>query len=203
MNIKSVSPKFIPEDVECGVCGLDIFQGTVDDIEEGDAGELPGEVCEKVELEKEEVVIKRLRDPKLPSQKDVDVHWLMGHLPFRDWCPICVKAKGKEMDHTRDKGRERELPEYSWDYCFPGDELGWKWTVLVGRERGTKQIMATAIPEKGGMGTFSVDKCLDFVEENGDSTRPTVCRSEWIAGFASLPCLEVVPAFPNGSLHHA
>ena len=32
----------------------------------------------------------------------------------------------------------------------PGDELGFRWTVLVGKERQTKGRMATAIPTKGG-----------------------------------------------------
>lgn len=28
--------------------------------------------------------------------------------------------------------------------------------------------MATSVPMKGSIGTFSVDKCLDFLEEGGD-----------------------------------
>ena len=96
-------------------------------------------------------------------KEDVEVHYLKGHIPFRSWCPICVKALGKEMDHKRDDGKERRLSEYSWDYCFPGDELGFKWTVLVGKERKSKSVMATAVPTKGfTTGKFTVDKCLEF-----------------------------------------
>lgn len=47
---------------------------------------------------------------------------------------MCVKAKGKDWDHRKDAGKERGLSEYAFDYCFPGDELGFKVTVLVGRE---------------------------------------------------------------------
>ena len=76
------------------------------------------------------------------------------------------------MDHRRDEGNMRKLPEYSWDYCFPGDELGFKWTVLVGKERSTGSCMASAVPMKGfTTGKFTVDKCLEFVEENGDKER--------------------------------
>ena len=71
-------------------------------------------------MDQEEEVVKAIRDPKLPTQEVVDRHRVMGHLPFRDWCHICVQARGKEMDHTRDQGKDRGLPEYSWDYCFPG-----------------------------------------------------------------------------------
>ena len=28
--------------------------------------------------------------------------------------------------------------------------------------------MASAVPQKGGCGMFSVDKCLQFIEKNGD-----------------------------------
>ena len=97
-------------------------------------------------------VVKRLVDPKLPSQADVDSHWIAGHLPYRNWCSVCVKAKARDLDHVRDSGKERMLPEYSWDYCFPGDELGFKRTVLVGRERGLKSWLWTAVLMKGGCG---------------------------------------------------
>ena len=71
-------------------------------------------------------------DPKLPSPKEVEDHRLMGYVVYRNWCPIFVK-----------------LPEYAWDFCFPGDELGMKWTVLVGVEKMSGATMATALPEKG------------------------------------------------------
>ena len=101
-------------------------------------GEMEGGVGERLRLPKEDEVVKQLRDPKLPSKEDVEKHNVMGHVVFRDWCPVCVRAQGREMDHSRRKDSARDLPEYSWDYCFPGDELGFKWTVLVGRERQSK-----------------------------------------------------------------
>eukprot|EP00973_Karenia_brevis_P012273 1666385-Karenia_brevis.AAC.1 len=63
---------------------------------------------------------------------------------YRDWCEACVRARGKERDCSRDEKTERSLPEYVWDYCFPGGEIGYKWTVLLGGERKFKAIMATA-----------------------------------------------------------
>ena len=60
------------------------------------------------------------------------------------------------------------LADVNTDYCFPGDEVGFKWTVLVGKERGSKAWMATTVPMKGSSGRFSVDKCMEFLEENGD-----------------------------------
>eukprot|EP00973_Karenia_brevis_P069322 9638662-Karenia_brevis.AAC.1 len=74
----------------------------------------------------------------------------MGHAVYRNWCGVCVRAKSKEWDCSRDKGKERKLPQYVWDYCFPGDEFGYKWTVFVGKERRTGAIMATTVPHEGG-----------------------------------------------------
>ena len=61
--------------------------------------EMVGESCERVGLAREEEFVRKLRDPKLPSQEEVDNHWLMGHSQFRDWCDVCVRAQGKEMGH--------------------------------------------------------------------------------------------------------
>ena len=62
---------------------------------------VPGE---KLGLSQEDEVVKKVKDPKLPSQPEVDQHWIMGHLPYRDWCPICVKAQGRDGITSRIQG---------------------------------------------------------------------------------------------------
>ncbi len=104
------------------------------DVEEDDGG-IEGE---KLQVKKDDEVIKKLKDPKLPTEEEVDGHYVMGHIPYRDWCPVCIKAQGRDMGHMKDENRESKLPEYSWDYCFPGDELGFKWSVVVGKEKGSR-----------------------------------------------------------------
>ena len=51
---------------------------------------------------------------------------------------------------------------------FPEDELGFKWSVLEGKEKGSLSLMATAVPNKSRGGKFVVDKCIEFIDENGD-----------------------------------
>ena len=85
-----------------------------------------GETCGKVRVEKEGAGVRKLLDPKLPTREAVETHWLMGHVEYRNWCEVCVRARVKEWDHTKVSGGERQMPEYSWDYCFPGDELGYR-----------------------------------------------------------------------------
>ena len=57
--------------------------------------------CERIVLAPEGEVVKKVLGPKLPTQAEVDEHYAMGHTIFRNWCPICVRAYGKEMDHRR------------------------------------------------------------------------------------------------------
>ena len=91
-----------------------------------------GEDCELIRAESEPDIVKRVADPRLPNESEVQKHLLRGHIPYRDWCPICVKAMGKSLPHKRSE-RERNVPEYAFDYCFPGDEMGFKWTFWSGR----------------------------------------------------------------------
>ena len=79
----------------------------VDDDEVDDSG-IEGE---RIGLEEEYVVVKMVKDPKLPTQGEVDKHYVMGHIPYRDWCPACVQAQGRDMGHMKDENKERRLPE--------------------------------------------------------------------------------------------
>ena len=110
---------------------------------DGDSGDeveggLPEGVSgERFKAEEEDEFVRKVLDPKLPSEEEVERHFVSGHIPYRNWCPVCIKSKGKDEGHVRDAGNARGLPEYSFDYCFPGDELGFKWVVLVGKERSS------------------------------------------------------------------
>ena len=55
--------------------------------------------------------------PTKPSQEEVDAH-MPTHLPFRSWCPHCVRGKSKGRMHRRQAGAEKEIPTVSLDYTF-------------------------------------------------------------------------------------
>ena len=128
---------------------------------------MEGAEGQRIRAEKEQERIKAMADPRRPTEKEVELHNLT-HLPYRNWCELCVAAKGKDLDHRKDVREARCLPEYSFDYCFPGDEFGYHLTILVGRERATGMTMATVVPEKGSKGKFVADKVLDFIAECGN-----------------------------------
>ena len=40
----------------------------------------------------------KMADPKKPSKEEVEEHWKT-HLPYRNWCEVCVRGRGKEDAH--------------------------------------------------------------------------------------------------------
>ncbi len=62
--------------------------------------------------------VTKIIDPRLPTEEEVEQHRLT-HLPYRKWCPECVTAKGKDLDHMCAVYKERKLSEHCFDYCFP------------------------------------------------------------------------------------
>ena len=136
-----------------------------------------GDEVERMKAQDESGQIRKMLDPRLPTQKEVDEHGL-NHLPYRNWCPVCIRAKGKDMDHTSVVDKERGISEYCFDYCFPGDEFGYKLTVLSGCERLSGMKFSTTVPTKGSSGRFAVDKCLDFIEEVGDMNSRIIIKND-------------------------
>ena len=68
------------------------------------------------------------------------------------------------MDHRKSADEEKGLSEFSFDYCFPGDEMGYKLTILVGKEASTGMMMSTTVPMKGSSGQFVLDQVVSFLE---------------------------------------
>ena len=99
------------------------YDGSDEELEE--VTRFGGDV-EKYRPEEDLRSVRRMVDPRLPPVKDVKDHELQGHLLYRNWCSVCVRAKGKDLDHRSDPLKERSVPEYSFDH---------KTAVLVGKER--------------------------------------------------------------------
>ena len=63
------------------------------------------------DLEDESRKVTRMLDPKLPTDTEVKERQLT-HLPYRNWCHHCIKGRGKEGNHERQKvGNEQGVPE--------------------------------------------------------------------------------------------
>ena len=122
--------------MEGGVVGseasVELEQDEVPDEQESEEGQerdVADSGCEDdLDQEHGRRGVRRVLDPKLPSEEDVRQHYLT-HLPFRNWCPHCVRGRGKEMDHQKRDSGEHSMPEYHVDYCFPGDADGQRLTI--------------------------------------------------------------------------
>ncbi len=87
------------------------------EMETGEADRLKGYKgveAEKIGKEVDQRTMRRLIDPRKPTTEEVDEHELT-HLPYRNWCPIRVMAKGKELHHRKSTDEPRGLSEYSFD----------------------------------------------------------------------------------------
>ena len=109
----------------------------------------------------------KMRDPKLPSPEEVREHCLT-HLPYRAWCPHCVRAKGKSMQHRKREECDRVLPEVHVDYMFMGgvEDEGTK-CILVAKDRDTRMVMSSVVPLKGASHEFPARRVRAFINELG------------------------------------
>ena len=66
-----------------------------------------------------------LKDPGMPSQKDIDEHEAGGHANYRSWCEACVEGRGVGEPHLGDTSQESKIPILAFDYLFvaSGDVL--------------------------------------------------------------------------------
>ena len=58
-----------------------------------------------------------------PSQTEIDNHYVL-HIPYRVWCPHCVKGKGVNTGHHKKKGLGDEEYVISIDYAYLGETEG-------------------------------------------------------------------------------
>lgn len=119
----------------------------------------------------------KMMDPKLPSQAEVDEHYLT-HLPFRSWCKHCVRGRGRAADH-RTQERDDGLPELHVDCCFLSSAASpEKYTVMVAREKMSRMTMATLVPMKGASQEFPVRRLLSFIKELGAEGSAVALKSD-------------------------
>ena len=61
-------------------------------------GVLKSEDPRKIGRDEDREFVRKLADPRMPTEDERKLHWLQGHYPYRNWCEVCVKAMGREWD---------------------------------------------------------------------------------------------------------
>ena len=116
-----------------------------------------------------ERVPNKLTSPIKPSAEDVERHNAT-HLPYRDWCPICVKARGREDAHRRkQKNKEDEsgLPTLSLDYQTLNEVEVNDVKVIVGKNEVTGEVLAHNVLEKGPGDAWVTRRIVRDMQEMG------------------------------------
>ena len=117
----------------------------------------------------EQAPIIVIKDPGAPTAEEKAVHDVL-HLPHRSWCPICVKARGKEDPHFK-KSKNKPVqskPVISFDYKSYGQEIDRddKLTALIIRDV-TKTIYSHVCNNKGASDEWIIDQILQDIEDLG------------------------------------
>ena len=58
-----------------------------------------------------------LRKPEDPTKEEWDQH-MMTHVPFRNWCPHCVRGRAVSLGHFKHQSDEKAIPAIGIDYMY-------------------------------------------------------------------------------------
>ena len=87
---------------------------------EGDVWDRAVEPFEHEECEPEEArKVVGVKEEEQPSEQEVKEH-MENHMPFRSWCPFCIKGKAGSAWHTQREEVAGNVPVISIDYAFVG-----------------------------------------------------------------------------------
>ena len=131
--------------------------GETEALQNGGSGEEPSvDVKDDGEQEEEETdesaekrEVVKMADPREPTDEERREHNLT-RLPFRNWCPHCVRGRSREADHRKYKEQAEGLHELHFDFMQMGKENQPRQTltILAVKERRTRMLMATVVPSK-------------------------------------------------------
>mgnify|MGYP000545134345 CR=1 FL=1 len=115
----------------------------------------------------EESTTKAARGPTIPSRWEKERHEI-AHIPFRSWCATCVAGRGVRSPHKVKKAREEEeLPRFSMDYGFLGQEDQATAVLLAMRELKTGMMLGMLVPKKGVGESWVERRIAQFINSFG------------------------------------
>ena len=128
----------------------------VEDVFVGEEAELP----------------KMIRCEDRPSEEEVKAH-NRTHLPYRSWCPHCVRGKARRGNHRRRMRRLRsKIPVISVDYMWmkgkkgEGEEDPKGNPIMVMHCRDTKLTWSRVVLKKG-VDPYSIKVLTDMIMFTG------------------------------------
>ena len=104
--------------------------------------------------EPQDRVPKTVHGPKRVSKAERDAHNAT-HIPYRDWCPHCVKGRGRSTAHKKqteeDKETDNKVPRILMDYFYMTEEdrKAHRNPLICIIDEETKERYARAVGQKG------------------------------------------------------
>ena len=108
--------------------------------------------------------------PCTPTLEEMDLHDLT-HVPYRNWCPFCVKAKAREDAHRRHKDGHDEkygLPTISLDYELLEEKI----TLMVAKDEPSGSVLAYDCLCKGATDEWVIKELVKDLDAWG---RKEIC----------------------------
>ena len=129
---------------------------------------------------------KTLNSPIKPSAEEIERHYT-NHLPYRNWCPVCVKTKGAEMAHRRGANEPDEedrgaVPIVDIDYSSLNEnveqveERECKLKTMVMKDETSGNVFQHKVQVKGVGDEWLLKKMCKDMEELG--RRDAVLKSD-------------------------
>ncbi|MCP2504859.1 MAG: hypothetical protein NLN65_06160 [Candidatus Poseidoniaceae archaeon] len=124
----------------------------------------------KKDLVETEIDIEEADAPKVhsrvytPSPEEFNKHCAT-HLPYRNWCPICVKAKRKNPSHRKtDAGQHKHVPVLSMDYMFMNEKTDdYNFPILVLHDSESERAWAIFVKRKGNYSEYVSKRIAEIV----------------------------------------
>ena len=135
---------------------------------------------EDIAAAEEGVKHKVTRDPGEPSESERSMHELT-HIPFRSWCPHCVRGRGKSNPHSSkpvSEGGTDKMPTIEIDYCFQKkEEEARHITTLVLKESPSGCIGSIVAPSKG-RDDYVVRRIIQTMKQWGNQKVKIIVKSD-------------------------
>ena len=150
---------------EANGAAVDVNDGNVEDRLESEIEERE-ERLRDIDIEIEEAVMpKAFARVYTPSKEEYDRHCLT-HLPYRNWCPICVQAKRKNTGHFRVK-EDRRIPVFSIDYMFLNGKESLGNPIVIVTEKESGGIWAIPVKKKGNYSDYVSRRIANIIDKVG------------------------------------
>ena len=139
--------------------------GDENDEESDKDSEDAGDGAEVTIEENEEAPVVVANSPYNPTHEEKERHYAT-HLPYRNWCPVCDQARGREDDHKKkNKKDDGDVPTIVLDYKgFGQDAEDDSVTSIVMRDTKTGCTAAHICEGKGTQDKWVVTRLVNDID---------------------------------------